>query len=198
MAAVLAFLWGATARADVVPPPATNCPTGSVGATCHGGPYCAPKKCTDYASCASGLTCQPVKFCINKLNCTGGWGTSYADEVVGSCEGGAPCSKGTCQTVVVCLPPTTKDQGPIKDRPAVADRPVTDRPAADRPLVVDRPVAADRPTAADRQPGAEQPGGTPGSGGCNCSVAETSGGGLALAGLIAVVLMLGRRRSRRG
>ena len=192
MIVVSTLLWGAAAQADVVPPPATNCPVGSQGSTCHGGAYCAPKKCTDYASCPAGQTCQQVKFCIVSKNCTGGYGTVYADEVVASCEGGVPCAKGTCQSLVVCLPQATKDQGMIKDRP-MADRPVTaDRPkTADRPMVADQPTVADQPaTVADRPTSGEQTGTPASSSGCNCRVDPAEASGLGLAGLFAVALML--------
>ncbi len=49
--AVLGLVASASvAMADVVDMEPDNCPDGSRGATCHGGPYCAPIECTSSAS----------------------------------------------------------------------------------------------------------------------------------------------------
>ena len=93
------------AGADAVGPPPKNCPAGSEGESCHGGPYCDPLECTDDSKCKDGKTCQQVHYCVKQLDCAGGWGKGpyYRDEVKGLCEAGSKCSNGSCTALKVCL-----------------------------------------------------------------------------------------------
>ncbi len=104
-----------TALADVVGPPPTDCPTGSHGASCHGGAYCAPVTCVDSSSCTNGTTCLEVKWCIGQISCAGRWPFDAArpltDTFEGSCEGGGTCTKGTCKTIKVCTVPGGSSPG---------------------------------------------------------------------------------------
>ena len=60
------------ARADAVGPPPADCPAGSFGDSCHGGPFCRPSTCESDAACAGGEICQEVKVCVGGVQCGGG------------------------------------------------------------------------------------------------------------------------------
>ena len=96
-------LWAPVAAADAVPPPPTNCVEGSYGETCHGGPHCRPRACSDDGGCEPGESCQPLALCIDQIDCGGQGGPFFVDEVTGSCPGGS-CAEGTCQGTMVCAP----------------------------------------------------------------------------------------------
>jgi hypothetical protein len=100
--ATAAFVLGPGARADVVGPDAENCPDGSNGTSCHGGPYCHPRACVDDSVCEEGRRCLDTALCVEQFDCTSGYGTFYADHVTGSCGGGASCERGVCSTHRVC------------------------------------------------------------------------------------------------
>lgn len=51
------------ALADVVGPPATNCPPGSYGTSSHGGPYCVPNE-PDPDTCPDGAIAREVGLCV--------------------------------------------------------------------------------------------------------------------------------------
>lgn len=97
------------ARADAVPPPPPDCLEGTEGQTCHGGPYCSPKVCAEDADCGAGKVCQPRQLCVAEINCGGGWEPdpepALAQNVVGTCEGGAACGPpASCVALRVCGP----------------------------------------------------------------------------------------------
>lgn len=99
------------ARADVVGPPPAECPAGTEGASCHGGPYCRPVGCAGGVECASGETCREVPFCVATILCAGLLppDADLADyersNVVGSCANGGTCAQdATCKTLQVCVP----------------------------------------------------------------------------------------------
>lgn len=115
---ILVLLCEGEARADVVGPPPKNCPAGYTrGDTCHAGPYCRLLPCVDNIKCSAGTTCQQHKLCIRKIDCSGRSPTPYwIDDVKGSCEGGALCSKGgTCTAVKICKAGTPDSGGPGAD-----------------------------------------------------------------------------------
>ena len=96
----------AAARADAIGPPPQDCPAGTVGESCHGGPFCDPEECTGDSTCKDGKTCQAVKYCTRQLDCAGGWGKGpyYRTEVKGLCGINSTCaSGGTCTSLKVCL-----------------------------------------------------------------------------------------------
>jgi MYXO-CTERM domain-containing protein len=173
----MALLWGGIARADVVPPPPTSCLDGSLGKTCHGGPYCAPVLCHDSSSCAGGKTCRPTALCIDQLDCFGRGGGPKVDRVVGSCELGALCGSGICQSVQVCASMVVPVDGAVPDRASSRDRaPTSDRLATAR----DRGAAGDASDPSNRR-------------GCRCTLSG-DGEGLPWA-LLAVAVLLGWRRA---
>ena len=93
-----------TGSADVVPPPPDECPIGSDGDTCHGGPYCRLSVCTDDSNCREG-TCQELEICVGSFLCPGRMGPGMTMQTSeGACTGGAECDSGTCETVRVCAP----------------------------------------------------------------------------------------------
>ncbi len=95
------------AYADAVPPPPTGCPNGTVGATGHTGPYCAPASCTFDSDCREGTTCREEALCILPLQCGGlrpaDAGVCTVDSVTALCEGAQACASGTCTTSRVCV-----------------------------------------------------------------------------------------------
>lgn len=109
IAGVAAALWVVPARADVVPEPPADCPEGTEGQTCHGGPFCQPRVCTQNGDCGVGATCQDQALCIAGIDCSGGWEPDAAptllQNAVGTCAGGAACgAPSTCMTLKVCVP----------------------------------------------------------------------------------------------
>lgn len=96
---------GATAGADVVSPPPEECPVGSSGHTCHGGPYCGLSECTDDSRCDDGMTCQEVQLCVGSHQCPGriDEGTTHQTSE-GLCGEGGECDSGACETVRICAP----------------------------------------------------------------------------------------------
>ena len=123
---LVACCWSASANADAVSPPPEDCAQGSQGVECHGPQRCAPIECTETASCGEGQTCQVARLCVDSINCCGGWGDPCpVSTVTASCEGGAACDQGTCQSVQVCLPggssgedASTTPAGSVGNRPA--------------------------------------------------------------------------------
>ncbi|MDI1477416.1 hypothetical protein [Polyangium sp. y55x31] len=99
------------ARADVVGPPPDECPAGTEGASCHGGPYCRPIECTSDAECGRGETCKDTPLCVSTINCAGllppdASPTDYdRAKIEGSCPNGNECAAdATCKTQKVCVP----------------------------------------------------------------------------------------------
>jgi len=92
------------AEADIVEGPGTNCPNGSEGSACHGGPHCRPRKCTQASGCGEGMSCEERQLCMGQLDCSGRMpNSSLVDTVEGVCSSGGACERGTCQTVRVCV-----------------------------------------------------------------------------------------------
>jgi len=104
----VALLTSSHAGADAVGPPPKECPDGTKGESCHGGPYCDPNECTDSSKCGAGQTCAPVQYCTKQINCAGGWGKGpyYHTDVKGLCGSDGKCSSGTCSTLMVCADET--------------------------------------------------------------------------------------------
>lgn len=103
-----------SARADVVGPPPESCPPLGTGSTCHGGPYCAPDICTTEADCAPGQVCRDVSICVGPFDCTSGYGTFTAEQIIGAC--GASClPPAACATRHVCTPAPGRDAGSSAD-----------------------------------------------------------------------------------
>ena len=99
------LLASASVSADVVSPPPDECPVGSLGDTCHGGPYCRLSECTDDSRCDDGMTCQEVDLCVGGHHCYGriGDGTTMQTSE-GLCGDEGECERGDCETVRVCAP----------------------------------------------------------------------------------------------
>lgn len=93
-----------TAAADVVPPEPTDCPAGSIGATCHGGPFCRPDTCDTQADCDAGFICEDTQACISTIDCGGIGGPAPTDAFEGLCGGDGSCATGTCEARKLCLP----------------------------------------------------------------------------------------------
>lgn len=97
-----ALLAAPPARADVVPEPPMDCLDGTVGETCHGGPYCAPDTCTTDAECDAGKVCKDRDLCTATIDCGGMGGPAPTTEVTASC--GEACPAGdTCSVLKVCV-----------------------------------------------------------------------------------------------
>lgn len=179
------------AAADVVPPEPTNCPPGTVGRTCHGGPYCGVETCSATAPCKGTLTCQTTQFCIVQINCAGGWGGGpyYVDSVKGSCAGGAACKEGVCKTVQTCLPPPPPDSKvPQLDSKTTQPDGKAMQPDGKQP----DSTAQGADTRSGSDAATSQP-----SRGCKCEL-DHAGAGLApiVLLLFAAALLLCRRRRR--
>ena len=117
-AIVIGLAWigaAGVAYADAVPPPATGCPNGTVGATGHTGPYCAPASCTLDSDCREGTTCREEALCILPLQCGGlrpsDAGLCTVDSVTALCEGAQACASGTCTTRRVCVASSVAPSG---------------------------------------------------------------------------------------
>ena len=103
----------ATAGADAVPPPPTNCPDGTTGMTCHGGQYCQPSPCKSNADCSGGQVCLPRAFCLGHVTCGGGIfppdgsPSTVAEPAAGAaCASSADCDGGAmCATQSLCVSP---------------------------------------------------------------------------------------------
>jgi len=116
--ALAALLWlapGLGARADVVDRPPADCPQGSVGDTCHGGPFCRPMTCSMDSECVGDATCQDVMACIGSIDCTGGGGGTAADPpiptITGPCKDGVCGADTTCQAIKQCIGPVDPTTG---------------------------------------------------------------------------------------
>lgn len=120
MAAALVFvslLAPVSVSADAVGPAPKDCPVGTEGESCHGGPFCDPDECTDDSKCKDGKKCQQLKYCVKQIDCAGGWGKGpyYRNEVKGPCGANGACaSGGTCTTLKVCLAGTVAGDGEAK------------------------------------------------------------------------------------
>ncbi|WP_096326016.1 MYXO-CTERM sorting domain-containing protein [Nannocystis exedens] len=165
---------GTTARADVVEEPPADCPAGTKGNTCHGGPFCSPLKCFSDAECTDGATCQDTKGCIGWVDCGGGDGGPDPTPTLSSlCDGGEACGAGeTCEAIKLCLPvvePTTgggSAGGPTSSGTATTD-------------------------AGTASGTGDDPGGS--KGGCGSCSADADPGATALA-LLAIAALVPRRR----
>jgi MYXO-CTERM domain-containing protein len=104
------FAMTVPARADVVGPPEENCPPGSMGATSHAGPYCAPDLCTadtDPDRCTAAQHCEDRRLCVKAMPCGGMQAPDSApctfSSVTATCFSNNSCAQGTCQTLSVCV-----------------------------------------------------------------------------------------------
>ena len=109
----LALLLPARARADFVPPPPTDCPEGTMGATCHGPQYCQPNTCKTNTDCGPGEVCEPRSICLGQVVCFGGIvGPDGGPSTFPQPAGGTPCSTSadcdggaTCTMQSLCITP---------------------------------------------------------------------------------------------
>lgn len=101
---LVAIACSAVARADVVPPPPSDCPDGSTGQSSHIGPYCSPLLCDNDQQCLDGTTCRTLKLCIEVILVEDWWSdvTISIETVVASCENDVPCPRGECLSLQVC------------------------------------------------------------------------------------------------
>ncbi|MEQ9320971.1 MAG: MYXO-CTERM sorting domain-containing protein [Polyangiaceae bacterium] len=100
----LSLSFASTAAADAVPPEPTDCPAGSIGSTCHGGPFCRPDTCDTANDCDAGFICEDTQACISTIDCGGIGGPAPTDAYEGPCGSGDSCTDGTCQPIKICLP----------------------------------------------------------------------------------------------
>jgi hypothetical protein len=110
--------WIRPAHADVVSPPPTDCPAGSEGNTCHGGPYCRPLICATDADCSDGKVCKDTSLCVSTINCAGLLPPDAdpsqfdTDKVDVACPNGNECTGGaTCKSLKVCVASSTGTTG---------------------------------------------------------------------------------------
>ena len=107
VASLLVTVLHRDARADAVGPPPADCPAGSFGDSCHGGPFCRPSTCESDAACAGGETCQEVKVCVGGVQCGGGIETLDDPPIptfVGLCKDDGTCDgEATCQPLKQCV-----------------------------------------------------------------------------------------------
>ena len=119
---VSCILLTSSANADAVPPPRQDCPPGSRGETCHGGPHCMLVSCRDDTDCTGNETCQSRRFCMDIVEC-GSRGHSRSRRVVaGSCNAGETCGENPCIAEMVCAPPpdSPMDTPPPQASPATS------------------------------------------------------------------------------
>lgn len=104
LAASLAIplLAASPALADVVGPNAEGCVDGSVGDSCHGGPFCSLDICTTDADCDGGEVCKDTDLCTTTIDCGGMGGPFPVTEVTGHCDDECP-SGSTCTPQKVCV-----------------------------------------------------------------------------------------------
>ena len=122
MVGALALVVPASARADVVQPPPTFCPPGTVGETSHRGPECvkvAPKNCPRgwhgvlggtcaLSPCATDASCQAGEECVEHLACLEAYQDDYYDygEETGTREEKMPSPD------LLAAPPPARQQRP--------------------------------------------------------------------------------------
>ncbi len=115
------------AHADVVEPPPEDCMDGTVGATGHCRPYCAPVPCSDFCE----GKCVELRLCVETIICAGlvdpneDLSRYEQTSVLGTCDDGS-CDRGTCETRSVC---STAVSDPAPD--AAVDEPPDDEPLPD-------------------------------------------------------------------
>ncbi|MDC3954948.1 hypothetical protein [Polyangium jinanense] len=106
------------ARADVVGPPPDECPEGTEGGSCHGGPYCRPIECTSDAECGNGETCKDQPLCVSTISCVGLLPPDASPmdfetpKIEALCPNGNECMQGaTCKTQKVCVSAASSSDG---------------------------------------------------------------------------------------
>jgi hypothetical protein len=176
----IAIFWlcfSGSALADVVNPPPTDCPAGSVGQVSHAGPYCRADDCSaDATRCAAPSPCQSQALCSVEIAGASMGGPFTVNNVVGPCAADGTCTKGVCTTQSVCMP--TSGAG---GAPSAASGGATSTASAS--------------SAAGTQSGN---GNVSEGSGCGCHVRRTgSAGALALATLGLLAWNLGRRGRRK-
>lgn len=106
--ALAVLLLPATALADVVPSPPTDCPNGSHGRTGHAGPWCNPTTCTTDADCREeGTACREAALCVETEEYRmGGWAgdqRSTREVAHGACGADGQCAEGECRRAKYCV-----------------------------------------------------------------------------------------------
>ena len=119
LSAAVVLLASNGARADAIPPPATNCTTGTVGGSDHNCEFCSASTCSAQAPCAAGTTCQAVKLCAGRVTCVNQMGSGTREHISGPCPGGT-CAEGTCQSLNVCMPEDSGCSCELAARPPAA------------------------------------------------------------------------------
>jgi len=115
------LLIASPSHADLVSPPRQDCPPGSRGATCHGGPHCEPLLCEQDSHCADGASCQDRRLCMGAVDCGSRLESNLTRVVQGSCAAGESCGEDPCLTVRVCVPPTAPSAAPPSREPSSPD-----------------------------------------------------------------------------
>ncbi len=101
---ILVVLVPALARADVIGPPPSRCPAGSVGDSSHAGSNCSPTTCGSNGDCEGGHVCVEQGLCVQTWD---GWSHGHnfqVDHAVTTCsdDGGCP-PDATCETEKRCV-----------------------------------------------------------------------------------------------
>lgn len=186
---LLTLMFAGEARADVVGPPARDCPSNSVGDVCHGGEFCRPVPCETDGDCGLGETCQDAKACIGGISCSGlTGGDPPVPTFEGPCKAGDVCDgEATCQPFKLCVD-TGSSTGTASSGPGgTGDNTGGGDTGA--------PTSGGSAGSSGGSGGSEgsTSGGDGGTKGCACAV----GGGAGEVGLVGVVLV-GVWRRRRG
>ena len=192
-AALVLMLSGGEARADVVGPPPRDCPVGSSGDACHGGPFCRPNTCLNDDECSEGQTCQDAKACIGGIVCGGleGGGDPPIATYEGSCEQSGCKGNIECQAIKQCLPSGDPTSGGATSGGGSATG-TSGGGSATGSSSGPTSSATAGSASSDSAGSGDGTGGDGSKGGCACTSAGNDGG---LASLVALgLLALGRRR----
>lgn len=186
--AALVVLWGpAVARADAVPSPPADCPSGAIGATSHYGTHCRPDGCTSDEDCGSdvfgsrpaGRTCRPAAFCVRSEVREHPRGNTSRELFIGPCAADGSCAEGECRRQSYCLDGAATSAGSATM-------------ATDEPPTMTEPPAMTEPASMAGSASAEDDG----EGGC--SLVPGARAGARAAGMLLVGALLFMRRQRGG
>jgi hypothetical protein len=182
------------ARADLVPPPPTDCPPGTRGATNHAGPHCLPVHCSDQRPCPKGETCALAALCLVERTYANMTGQRTTTVVQGLCRNGQ-CEQGTCRREPVCVSRPWASAAPSsRAAPSAPDGDAAE--TAGSPGIETNPdTSGGQSTESVTQPIPGRP--LPGCSSLHAAAAIT---GVVLAGLAASIALVLRRRGpgRRG
>jgi hypothetical protein len=175
----------ALAEADMVSPPPTDCPAGTIGATNHAGPHCLPQSCGEGKACPAGQVCATQELCRVVRVFMNRTGDHQEEVIAGACVNGQ-CPEGTCRTERVCVAQgqATGGRRAIPEKVNVQGPAATGGKRAESPEPFPEPEAAEAPRPA--------PAGCRGVGAAGAVV-----GGTVAVLLAAIAFMLRRRRPKR-